>query len=99
MKILTPATPYATAKLQSEIALLLKQLWADAIQRDSLDANVVGSCITMRIMLFVYARAIQRVVERNRRDDARRQANVADCCSCAGSHSNGGLANDPHGQL
>lgn len=53
----------------------------------------------MRIVLFVYASAVQRVVERNRRDDARRQAKVAHCCSCAGGHSENGLANDTHGKL
>jgi hypothetical protein len=82
---LTQTTPHSTAEFKRKITLLLEQLWLDLAHGDPLDADVLGRCVTMRVVLGVALGAPQRIVLRQRTDDCRRRPEVAQHPS--GQHS------------
>lgn len=66
---LTQTAPQATAELDGQIAVLLQQLRADLVERDALDAHILGRRVAIGVALLVGLGPPDGIVGGQRRDD------------------------------
>lgn len=66
---LTQTAPQATAELNGQIAILLQELRTDLVQRNALDAHILGGGVAIGVALLVGLGPPDGIVGGQRRDD------------------------------